>query len=243
MIRNFPLFLILSLLAEILGTVGGFGSSVFFVPMANLFLDFHAVLGITAVFHLSSNLTKIGAFRKGLDWKLALRMGIPAIILVTVGAYLSKFFNPDLLELGLGVFLLLLSLVFLIFRNLKIKGNSINVTAGGALSGLLAGLLGTGGAIRGLTLTSLGLSKDVFIATSAVIDLGIDLSRTVVYYNNGYMRADLFYFIPALLIVSIAGTFLGKRIVDNISQTQFRKFTLFLILLIGMATMIQALVK
>ncbi|GAK91298.1 hypothetical protein JCM19297_795 [Nonlabens ulvanivorans] len=53
-----------------LGTVGGFGSSVFFVPIANFYFDFQSVLGITALFHLSSNVTKIAFFRKGLDKRL-----------------------------------------------------------------------------------------------------------------------------------------------------------------------------
>lgn len=46
--RYLPWFIILSVLAEILGTVGGFGSSVFFVPMASYFMDFQTVLSITA---------------------------------------------------------------------------------------------------------------------------------------------------------------------------------------------------
>jgi uncharacterized membrane protein YfcA len=60
------LFLLLALLAEIIGTVGGFGSSVFFVPVANFYFDFQTVLGITALFHVASNLSKIAMFRKEL---------------------------------------------------------------------------------------------------------------------------------------------------------------------------------
>ena len=69
-------FILLALLAEILGTVGGFGSSLFFVPIAGLFFDFHSVLGITALFHLSSNISKIALFRKGFDKKLVINIGI-----------------------------------------------------------------------------------------------------------------------------------------------------------------------
>ena len=61
------IFILLALLAEILGTIGGFGSSLFFVPLASFFLDFHSVLGITAIFHVSSNITKIAFFKKGFD--------------------------------------------------------------------------------------------------------------------------------------------------------------------------------
>ena len=40
---NDVLFLFLAFLSEIVGTVGGFGSSVFFVPMAQFFLEFKTV--------------------------------------------------------------------------------------------------------------------------------------------------------------------------------------------------------
>ena len=63
--RYLPIFIILSLIAEVLGTIGGFGSSVFFVPIANFFFDFQSVLGITALYHLSSNVSKIAFFKKG----------------------------------------------------------------------------------------------------------------------------------------------------------------------------------
>jgi hypothetical protein len=45
-----PVFIIFALLVEIPGTVGGFGSSVFFVPIANFFFDFNSVLAIMALF-------------------------------------------------------------------------------------------------------------------------------------------------------------------------------------------------
>ncbi len=80
-------FVLLALLAEILGTVGGFGSSLFFVPIARYFLDFHSVLGITAMFHVLSNITKIGFFHKGFDKNIIFILGIPAVIFVVIGAY------------------------------------------------------------------------------------------------------------------------------------------------------------
>jgi len=163
--RYLPWFIILSILAEILGTVGGFGSSVFFVPMASYFMDFQTVLGITALFHLSSNITKIGFFRKGFDKKLMLYLGIPAILFVALGAFLSKYANPEILTLVLGVFLVGFALLFLINKNLKLGATKKNALIGGSLSGLFAGLLGTGGAIRGAIMSAFDLNKEKFIAT------------------------------------------------------------------------------
>lgn len=231
--ENLLLFILLALLAEILGTVGGFGSSLFFVPIASYFLDFHSVLGITALFHVSSNLAKIAFFRKGFDKKLVISMGIPAVLFVIAGAFISKFVETKILEITLAIFLIAVSLGLLTFKNLTLKPTTSNSIIGGTVSGLIAGLLGTGGAIRGITLAAYNLRMEVFIATSAIIDLAIDSSRSVVYFLNGYVHKHDLYLIPILLVVSIAGTVIGKKILTRVSEQQFKSIILILILIIG----------
>jgi uncharacterized membrane protein YfcA len=240
-LENLPLFILLALLAEILGTVGGFGSSLFFVPIASYFLDFHSVLGITALFHVSSNLAKIVFFRKGFDKKLVISIGIPAVLFVIMGAFLSNFIETRILEVSLALFLIIASMVFLIFKNLALKPTLSSSIGGGIFSGLIAGLLGTGGAIRGITLAAYSLRMDVFIATSAIIDLGIDLSRSVVYTINGYVHQHDLYLIPILLIVSITGTSIGKQILSKVSENQFKSLVLILVLITGIVTLIKVI--
>lgn len=234
------LFILLALIAEILGTLGGFGSSLFFVPIAGYFLDFHSVLGITAVFHVASNITKITMFREGIDKKILVYLGIPAVLFVILGAFLSKYVNNDLLELILAIFLILLS-VLLFIKNYKIAANKLNSFLGGVLSGGVAGLIGTGGAIRGVTLTAFGLGTSAFIATSALIDLGVDSSRAVVYWTNGYVHKHDLYLIPILVVVSIVGTYIGKLILIRIPEQRFRKIVLSLVFLTGVSTLIKVL--
>ncbi len=238
----FLLFIFLALIAEILGTVGGFGSSVFFIPIAAFFLDFHSVLGITALFHVSSNLTKIAMFRKGFDKKLVFYLGIPAIIFVLIGAYLSKFIISEKLEIWLAIFLIITSLIFLIFKTISIVPSRKNSIIGGVVSGGIAGLVGTGGAIRGLTLTSFKLKPEIFIATSAIIDLGVDSGRGIVYWFNGYVHSHDLYIIPFLVIASIFGTYIGKKLLTKISEAKFRTIVLVLILITGISTIVKIVV-
>ncbi|MEZ2415315.1 sulfite exporter TauE/SafE family protein [Muriicola sp. E247] len=230
------LFLFLALLAEILGTIGGFGSSVFFVPLGNFYFDFYSVLGLTAIFHLSSNLSKIFLFKKGLNRSLILYLGIPSVLFVVFGGILSNFLKTFFLELLLGIFLIGLSLLFLIKKELIIAPTKKNSILGGAISGFSAGLLGTGGAIRGLTMAAFNMEKSVFIATSAFIDFMIDFTRTLVYYKNGYIHNHDLKYVPFLLLIGILGTYIGKRILVYIPQSKFKRLSLILILLIGMIT-------
>lgn len=237
------IFLFLALLAEVIGTIGGFGSSVFFVPIGNFYFDFYSVLGLTAIFHLSSNLSKIFLFKKGLDKKLLVSIGIPSVIFVIIGGFLSKVFSSYFLEIFLGIFLIALSLLFIIKRNLSIRPNRKNAIIGGSFSGFSAGLLGTGGAIRGLTMAAFNLEKSVFIATSACIDFMIDLSRTFVYYNNGYIHKHDLMYVPFLLVIGIIGSYIGKKILAYIPQSKFRRLSLFFILFIGIVTIVQLILK
>jgi uncharacterized membrane protein YfcA len=239
--ENLVWFILLSIFAEIVGTISGFGSSLLFVPIAGFFLDFHSVLGVTALFHLASNLSKITLFRNGIDKQLIINIGIPSIVFVALGAYLSNFLNSDVLEIILGIFLIAVSFVLFVFKNWVIKPNKFNSIIGGSLSGLTAGLLGTGGAIRGLTLAAFDLEMNSFIATSAIIDMGIDLTRSVVYITNGYVHKHDLYLVAILIVVGFVGTYIGKKILVLFSQAQFKGVLLILIFIIGVVTMVKQL--
>lgn len=225
-------------MAEIIGTIGGFGSSVFFVPIANFYFDFYSVLGLTALFHLSSNLSKLMLFKKGIDKKLAINLGIPAVAFVVIGSLASSYLNSEILQLVLALFLISFSLLFLIKKELALKATAKNALIGGSLSGFSAGLLGTGGAIRGLTMAAFNLEKSIFIATSALIDMAIDLSRAAVYWVNGYIHNHDLIYIPFLLLIGFLGSWIGKKILLYIPQPVFRKISLFLILLIGLVSLV-----
>jgi len=227
-------FAVLLLVAEVLGTLGGFGSSMLVMPIAASFLPFEEALGLTAFFHVLSNGAKMLLFRQGFDRRLVLRMGIPAVIGVIVGARLTAFVDGELLELALGIALVAMS-TWLIMRPLwKLADSRRNVIAGGGISGFVAGLVGTGGAIRGVALSAFALEKHVFIATSAWIDMGVDLSRTVVYASQGFLRAEVWTYLPVLAVISLLGTWSGRWLLQRVPQERFRTVVLVLVLLVGL---------
>jgi len=230
-IEEYYLFLVLALLSEIIGTVSGFGSSILFVPVASMFFDFKNVLGITAVFHVFSNISKIVLFRKGIDKNIVIKLGIPAVIFVIFGAWLTTLFPTKQMELFMNIWLILLSIYLLYNINKTIRQTDTNLYAGGIASGFLAGLVGTGGAIRGITLAAFHLPKDIFIATSAFIDLGVDSSRAVIYISNGYFKKEFLLLIPFLMLIGILGSYLGKLILKRTSETGFRYIVLSIIIL------------
>ncbi|MCB0779057.1 MAG: sulfite exporter TauE/SafE family protein [Flavobacteriales bacterium] len=230
------------MVAEVLGTVGGFGSSMLVMPLATYFLPFDEALGLTALFHVFSNGAKILLFRQGLDKQVLLYMGIPAVLGVLLGARLTAFVDGRSMTLVLGLALLLLSAFLYVLPHVRIAPIRRNAFVGGSVSGLVAGLVGTGGAVRGATLAAFGLEKHAFIATSAWIDMGVDLSRTVVYWEQGYVQRELLLLLPALILISWLGSYLGKRILAHVPQELFQRIVLGLVFAIGLFTFVHALI-
>lgn len=237
--QGFYLFFLLALLAEIIGTISGFGSSLLFVPLASFFLNFKLVLGITAVFHVFSNLSKIFLFKNGVNKNIALKLGIPAVLFVIIGAYLTQVIPLKVIKLSMNLIILGLTIVLISGAGKKIEQSNFNLYTGGILSGFLAGLIGTGGAIRGITLAAFGLEKDAFIATSALIDLGVDTSRAAVYILQGYFLQEHIILIPFLIVIAILGSYLGKKILVYIPEKSFHYVVLGVIATISILQTIQ----
>jgi uncharacterized membrane protein YfcA len=237
------LFLALTLIAEILGTLGGFGSSLFFVPLSQFFFDFQTILALTGVLHVFSNSAKILLFRKSIDWMVTLWLGGSSIMLAIAGAFATRFMSFQYASLGLGIFLMCFSVLLFIRPLFSILPSVKNSIISGSLAGFLAGFIGTGGAIRGLALASFNLEKNFFVGTSAIIDFGVDLSRTIIYLEADYLQKSEFFYVPLLLIAAALGSYLGKTVLNKIDQDKFRRITLTLIFLTGVIKVVQHLIK
>src|SRR3989344_1921099 len=218
--------LVIAFLAEVVGTIAGFGSSTLFLPFALFFVDFPTALILVACFHIFGNLGRIAFFRHGLDTRLLLLFGIPSVLFTVLGALLIGAIPQEMLKLALGIFLLLFSIASLAKPGFAFQPSSRHAVIGGSLSGFLAGLIGTGGALRGAFLTSFRLQKERYIATAAAIALAVDITRIPIYLGSGFLDPQFYSFLPLLLVIAIAGSYAGKRIVVALPQQLFRKIVL-----------------
>jgi len=227
------LFFLTAFVSEIAGTMAGFGSSTIFLPLALLFFDFKTALVLVAFLHIFGNVGRIAFFKHGIDWNLILKFGVPSVIFTIIGALLVSRIPQDALKGYLGVFLIGYALYSLWKENPAVSPSNTNAIAGGGISGFLAGLIGTGGALRGAFLTGFKLPKDKYIATAASIALAVDITRIPIYITQGFLESKYYWYIPILFLVALAGSFTGKQIVKKIPQKKFIKVVLLAIFIIG----------
>jgi uncharacterized membrane protein YfcA len=205
------LFILIGFFSEIVGTMAGFGSSTIYLPLASYFLDFKTALVLVAIFHFFGNISRIAFFRHGLDKNFLLIFGIPSFVLSLLGATLVGDLSQTVLKFILGIFLIVLSVAFLIKPKLAFPANRKSLVLGGGISGFIVGLIGTGGALRATFLTGLKMEKEKYIATSAVIALGTDATRIPYYISSGFVTEQYYYLIPFLFVTVLCARMLAER--------------------------------
>jgi len=198
------------------------------------FMDLKTAVFLVACFHLFNNLFKVRLFFTKIDFKIFMLFGVPSIIFAFLGARFITILPIELLSKILAVFLILYSGFSLFKPNVKLNQKSFNALLGGSLSGFLAGLIGMGGAIRSMFLLTFNLPKEIYVATSALIALVIDLTRIPTYLWTGVIRDHrYFYLLPAMIIIAYFGVKTGKSLLGKINQVLFHRIVLGALFLVG----------
>ena len=225
---------LLTLVAAIIGTITGFGTSTLMIPILVTFFPPIEAIFLVAIIHWSGNIWKVSLFHYGFNLRLLILFGTVGLATSYLGAYISLGANEQILLRLLGGFLGGYVL-FLIFRSkFKIPPSNTMALSGGALSGFFAGMFGIGGAIRSAFLSAFDLPKAIYIATAGAIGLLVDSTRIIAYFTDGAMLPkELWYGLLLFIPISFAGAWIAKRIVDKIPQNQFRTIIAILLLLVG----------
>ena len=204
------------------------------IPVMVLFVPLPVALLFVGIIHLCGDVWKVLLFKRGLDWKLILGFGLSGIATSFLGASLSLQAQTLPLKKILGAFLILYVLYLFSKREWVLPKTNRTSVCGGALSGFFAGFFGVGGAVRGAFLTAFNLPKEVYLFTSGLIALFIDLTRVARYvWGGSRLEADLLLALIFCIPVSFAGAYMAKRFLNRLSQKFFRLFVAVFLALVG----------
>lgn len=230
---------LLTLIAAVIGTITGFGTSTLMIPVLVIFFPPVEAIFLVAIVHWFGNVWKITLFRQGFNLRLVALFGIIGLATSYLGASISLGANEQILLRLLGVFLAGYAL-FLIFQSkFKIPAGNLAALSGGALSGFFAGMFGIGGAIRGMFLSAFDLPKAVYIATAGAIGIMVDSTRIITYFTGGAtLPRELWYGLLFFIPISFLGAQIAKGIVDKIPQNKFRVVIAVFLFAVGLKLII-----
>ena len=229
----------------------GFGLGTLLMPVVALFFPVDVAIAITALVHLASNVFKLGLLGRQADRDVLVRFGVPAVMAALAGAWLLTMLaaSPALLsyeafgrrqdvslrQLVVGVLILVFGLVEQSPVLARLSLDRRYLPWGGALSGFFGGLSVHQGAFRSMFLLKSGLSKEAFVATSAVLAVLVDVVRTVVYgwdYARGVAAVD-WGLVGAASVAAFAGAWLGARWLRKVTIRAVQLAVAALLIVVG----------
>lgn len=207
-------------LLALLSAVTGFGGGVLLLPVFTALFGLRVAVPVLTLTQLSSNGGRVWLNRRELHWPLAGRFAIGAVPFAVAGALLLAHAPLAALKRLLGVFLL----AVVAWRHLgRRPGRPTDRTfvAVGAASGLGSALLGSVGPLTAPFFLAYGLTRAAYVGTEAAAALTLHLSKTAGYAAAGLLTRDAVLLGAALTPATLAGAWVGRRIVGRISDRLF----------------------
>ena len=221
-------------IAEVIGTMAGFGAATILTPVASWFLPIKTAVAIVACFHAMGTTSRTMLFRRSIDWPIVWKFGVTGVALSFLGAHTAARLSPSMIRASLGAFLLVyVGLEVTRVFKVRLPATSWTLGLGGMASGFIAGLIGTGGAIRSVCLLAFGLPTQRYLATSAVIACMVDTTRLPVYVWHQQLPWTLWPVIVSLSVVAFSGAWVGRRMVQRVSGERVKHIVLVMLALMG----------
>ena len=235
----FALGTIIIAASALLQGLSSFGFSILSLPLLSIYLSPKTVVPMLLFYSIIINLTVIASCWKSFSIRSIIFLLIGAVAGLPIGAHLLMILNDLWLRKGIGVFVVILSLVLLSGKRWKLKRERTSQLFIGFLSGILAGSLGISGPPIILFLSNKGVQKDEFRANLSGYFFLINIFTIPVYILNGLFTKEVFHYtlnwLPALIIGVAAGTFFARKI----KPEKFGKLVLILLLLTGLVSLIK----
>jgi len=192
--------------------------------------------------HLAGTFVRFLLVRTHIARDVLFGFGAASAIGGLAGAALQAVVQSSALAIIFGLLLVFAGLGSLtgFTQRMRFSGRR-SALVGGALSGLLGGLVGNQGGIRAAALLGFDVQREAFVATATAVALIVDGARIPVYLaTQGANLAPHWSLIVVLAIGAIVGTVLGGRALRQMNEALFRRVVGVLLLVLGAYTLVRA---
>jgi uncharacterized membrane protein YfcA len=221
-------------LGSIIGGVAGFGAGVVLLPVAAWTLGIRMAVPVLTVTMLLGNISRIWWSRGETDHRVALRFLAGAVPATALGTALFAAAPSEVLSRVIGGFLL----ASVPLRRLLMTGHwrvrLAHFPLIGAASGLLSALVVAIGAAVTPFYLAYGLRRGAYIATEAVCAFSMHLTRGVSLTRYRLVTWEVVVIGLVLGAVMFAGSWIGRRLLDRMSDRVFLAVIEVLLVLMGL---------
>jgi uncharacterized membrane protein YfcA len=231
-----------AVVAGAIASISGFGIGSVLTPVLSTQFDVRLTIAMVSLPHLAGTFVRFLLVRTHIDREVLLGFGAASAIGGLVGAGLQAVVQSSALAVIFGLLLVFAGLGSLtgFAQRMRFSGRR-SALVGGALSGLLGGLVGNQGGIRAAALLGFDVERRAFVATATAVALIVDGARIPVYLlTQGADLAPRWPMIVMLAIGAIIGTLLGGWTLRRMDDAVFRRVVGVLLLGLGAYTLARA---
>lgn len=228
-----------AMVAGAIASISGFGIGSVLTPVLSTHFDVRLAIAMVSLPHLAGTVVRFLLVRAQIDRDVLLGFGAASAIGGLAGAVLQTVVQSSALAVIFGLLLIFAGIAGLtgFAQRMRFSGRR-SALVGGALSGLLGGLVGNQGGIRAAALLGFDVRRDAFVATATAVALIVDGARIPVYLvAEGAQLAPQWPLITVLAVGAVVGTLVGGWTLRRMSETVFRRLVGVLLLVLGVYTL------
>ena len=231
----YALVLLVALVSGAVSGIIGAGSSIMLLPVLVYQFGPKQAVPIMAIAALMSNVAKMMAWWREVDWRAFAAYSIPGVPAAALGARTLLVLPARAVDIALGAFFLAM---IPLRRWLQVRDFRIGLTGlalAGAGIGFVTGIVLSTGPLSVPAFLSFGLVKGAFLSTEAASSLALMVSKVATFRELGALPGPAIaqgLFIGAAVM---AGSFIGKSVVQRMSLPSFHRLLDALLLCSGLS--------
>jgi hypothetical protein len=216
----YPALLAGAFVAAVVSGAAGFGGALLLLPLLTHVVGVTSAVPLLTIAQLVGNLSRVAFGWRAIRWRPVLLFLAPALPAAALGAWWFAALPEALTVRGLGIAILFF--VILKLRGFKFKPSPRLLLIGGAVVGLLSGLVGSAGLLGAAIFLSLNLPPVAYVASEATTAVAMHLVKWIVYETALTLDHEFWPLASGMSVAMIAGTWVGKRVIERLPADRFR---------------------
>lgn len=239
---TYAFVLVVGLVSGAVSGIVGAGSSIMLLPVLVFQFGPRQAVPIMAIAALMSNVAKVMAWWREVDWRAFAAFAIPGVPAAALGARTLLILPARVVDIALGGFFLAMIPLRRWLRARDFHVGLRGLALAGAGIGFITGVVLSTGPLSVPVFLAFGLSKGAFLSTEAAGSLALMISKVATFRELGAL--PLPSIVQGLVIGAsvMIGSFVGKAIVQRVSTHAFHHLLDALLLCSGLSLLWAAVV-
>jgi uncharacterized membrane protein YfcA len=227
-----------ALLGSLVGGVAGFGTGIIMLPLVAWVLGLRSAVPVLTVTMAIGNLARIWWSRGEVDRAVVLRFAVGAVPATALGTVIYVGAPAEWLGRFVGVFLIASVPLRRILATDLFRMRLRHFPVLGLAVGLISGLVVTTGPLNTPFFLAYGLRRSAYVGTEAVCAMVMHLSRGAALARYALLTWETFAVGALLGATMFAGSWLGRRLLDRMSDRVFLGIIEGLLLVMGLHSLV-----